>query len=78
MGDRLNGCAAVQRDFGSLEKWAERNLVKSKKRKCQVLPLGRNNPTHQDRLGTKCLERSSAVKVLGMLMDIKLTMNQQM
>ena len=63
--------------FDSLEKWAERNLMKFKKRKCEVLPLGRNNPRHQDRSGAKCLERSSAVKALGTLVDTRLTMKQQ-
>lgn len=62
--DRPNGCVAIQRDLDSLDKWAERNNMKFKKRKYQVLPLGRNNPRHQDRLRAKCLERSLAVKAL--------------
>lgn len=48
-----------------------------KKRKCHVLPVGRNNPRHLDRLESKCLESSSAVKALGILMDTKLPLNQQ-
>lgn len=31
------GCVATQRDLNNLEKWADRNLVKFKKGKCQVL-----------------------------------------
>lgn len=65
MGDRLNGCAAVQRDFDTLEKWVERNLMKFKNRKCQVLPVGKNDSRHQDKLEAKCLESSSAAKSWG-------------
>ena len=38
-------------DLERLQKWADRNLMKLSKGKCQVLPLGRNNPRHHDRLG---------------------------
>ena len=39
----------VSGDLGGLEKWASRNLVKFNK--CKALPLGRNKPRHQHRLG---------------------------
>lgn len=42
----------IQKDFVGLQKSADRNLIKFKPRKCQVLPLGQNNPTYQYRLGT--------------------------
>ena len=67
-GSKPDGCAALQRDLGRLEKWAN---------KCKVLCLGRNNPRHQDRLGADWLESSSAEKVLGVLVDAKLNMSQQ-
>jgi len=58
--DTPEGCAAIQRDLDRLESWAQRNLMKFKKGKCRLLPLGRNNPMHQYRLGSDMLESSSA------------------
>jgi len=71
------GCAAIQRDLGRLEKWADRNILKFDKEKCKVLHLGRNPPRHQDVLGGSWLASSSAKKTLGVLADIKLNMSQR-
>jgi len=68
--DAPAGCAAIQRDLGRLQSWAQRNLMKFNKGKCRVLHLGRNNPMHQYRLGADLLQSSSLV------VD-KLTMSQQ-
>ena len=47
--DTPEGCATTQRDLDRLESWAERKLIKFKKRKCRVPHLVRNNPMHQYR-----------------------------
>ena len=47
------------------------------KSKCRDLHLGRNNHKYQYRLGHDLLERSSAEKDLGVLVDDRLAMSQQ-
>lgn len=51
MNDASYGCVATQRDLVRLERWANRNLVKLCKGKCQVLHWVRNNSKHKHRLG---------------------------
>ncbi|GAB0209608.1 mitochondrial enolase superfamily member 1 [Grus japonensis] len=77
VADRPEGHAAIQRDLNRLEKWADRNLMKFNRGKCQVLPLRRNDPRHQYILGATQLEISLAEKALELLVDTKLNMSQQ-
>lgn len=53
-------CAAIWSEFNSLEKLANKNLMKFSKWNCQVLPLGRNNPLHQYGLEPEWLESTLA------------------
>ncbi|RMC13226.1 hypothetical protein DUI87_10760 [Hirundo rustica rustica] len=57
--------------------WTEKSSLKFNKGKCRVPHLGRNNPSHQQRLGVDLLESSSVQKDLGALVDNKLSMSQQ-
>lgn len=64
MSDRL---FAIQRDIYSLERQAERNLMKFNKVKCKVLHLVKNNLRHQYKIETSWLESRSAEKDLGVM-----------
>ncbi|KAK4826588.1 hypothetical protein QYF61_010350 [Mycteria americana] len=74
--DMPEGHAAIQRDLGRLEKWADRDLMQFNK-KCKVLQLGTNNPRHQYMLGATQLESSFAEKALGVLVGTKLNVSHQ-
>ena len=54
----------------------ERNLVKFNKSKYRILHLGRSNRKHLYRLWADLLERSSAGKNLGVMMDSRLAVSQ--
>uniref|UniRef100_A0A493TRX7 Reverse transcriptase domain-containing protein n=1 Tax=Anas platyrhynchos platyrhynchos TaxID=8840 RepID=A0A493TRX7_ANAPP len=74
--DMPEGCAAILRDLDWLERWVGRKQMRFNKSKCRVLHLGRNNHMYQYTLGDDLLEGNSQ-KDLGVLVDDRLTMNQQ-
>ena len=76
VADTPDGCATIQ-DMDRLESWAGRSLLRFNKSKCRTLHMGRINHMHQYRLGDDLLERSSAEKDLGVLVDNGLAMSQQ-
>lgn len=77
MGNRPEGCAAIQRALNRVEKWADRNLVEFNKEKCKILHLGRNNPRNHDMLGENQLKSNIVEKGLEVLVDIKLNVSQR-
>lgn len=58
-------CAAIQRDFDTVEIWADTNPIKFNKGKRKILHLGRNNPMYQYRLGDNWLQSGFAEDDLG-------------
>ena len=77
VADTPGGCAAMQNNLNRLEKWADRNLTQFSKGQCKDLHQGRNSSRRQSILGAVWLEISFTRKVLGVLLDGKLTMSLQ-
>ncbi|KAJ7411880.1 RNA-directed DNA polymerase from mobile element jockey-like protein [Willisornis vidua] len=75
--DSLEGRKFLHRDFNKIEGWAITNHRKFNKRKCQILHLGWDNPGCMYRLGNESLESSATERDLGVLVNVKLNMNQQ-
>lgn len=75
VADSPEGCTAIQRDLNRPERWADKNPMKFNK--CRGLPLGRNHPRHQDRLGATHLESSSAGTDLWLLLSTKRNVSQR-
>lgn len=48
----MEGRISVQKDVNRLEKLADRSLVNFRKEKYAVLPVGRNDNTEQDTVGS--------------------------
>lgn len=63
--DTPEGHAAIQRGLDSLEKWAEKNLMKVSKGNCKVVNLGRKNLRCQYLMGASHLGRHLAKKTWG-------------
>lgn len=77
LADTPEGCTAIQQDLDRLKSWLERYIMMFHKGKCRVLHLRRDNCTHQYKLGADLLERNTAEKDLGVMVDNRQTMSQQ-
>jgi len=73
VADTPEGRAAIQKDLDRLEKLADRKFMKFNKTKCKVLHLRENNLM----LVATQLDVSLAEKALRVLLDTKMSMNQQ-
>jgi len=71
------GWDAIQRDLDMLKKWAQENLMRFNRFKCQLLNLSRGKPHYQNKPRDKNVKQSTAKKDLGVLVDCKLNMSQQ-
>lgn len=60
----------LQKVLDRLEEWADENLKKFSKDKCQVLYLGEHDPGVQLSLGSVWLGSNSVEKDLGVLVDL--------
>lgn len=75
--DIIQSHAAVQSDLDMLQKWSDRNFMKSKKEKYKDLYLGRENPKHQYMPGATQLGSTFAEKNLGIVVETKMNMSQE-
>ncbi|PKU40088.1 pol- hypothetical protein [Limosa lapponica baueri] len=75
--DVPEGWDAIQRDLGTLEKWACVNLVRFHGAECRVLHLGCGKLWYQYRLRDEWIKSSPDVKDLGVLVDETLDVSQQ-
>lgn len=75
--DIPEGCAANQRALITLQKWADKDLMKINRGKYNVLRQVENNLLNKYRLRAVWQETSSTERDLGILVGTKLTMSQQ-
>lgn len=68
---------ALQRGLDRLGSWATTEHMKFKKSKCQILPLGWDNPGYTYKLGAERLEGSSRKRDPGAWVDGKLNRSLQ-
>ncbi|KAK4825406.1 LOW QUALITY PROTEIN: hypothetical protein QYF61_027172 [Mycteria americana] len=71
------GRATLQEDLDRLEEWANKNLMRFNKDKCEVLHLGKHNPGVQHNLGSTRLGSSFVERDLAVPVDDKLNMSEE-
>ncbi|KAK4819570.1 hypothetical protein QYF61_007081 [Mycteria americana] len=77
VADMPEGHAAIQRDLGRLEKWADRNLMQFNKGENRSPALEEEQPHAPGHARVWQLESGLAEKDLGVLVDTRLTVRKQ-
>lgn len=76
LANTLEDRSKSQNDFDRLGSWHRDKWMGFNTEKCEVLHPGKNNQKYTHRMGDSCLDGTTAVKDLGLLVHPRLNMSQ--